>query len=454
MAPDQLHEQNNEVIKSVRGATYVLNREDQVGFERWGLCISELGCIVSEYHISSKTNISMNTKHEDTPAFQKHFSCDVVNVVKNMTLNPFEENTLVRIDNTTISFDDKVIIHSKKLLGKCQVQAQLFLDERLVKETVAVNAPVRKNNFCEQTLTYSNAVLTKLRSAFEIRPQITSRVFDSELFRVAQSLARTSNNIYYGTKSVLADKFESSEYISVNPVDPSALVIELSPLIRTHSVKVGMTFSEFAQSLFQRILSLARGYYRCDVIADRYFGQSLKENLRSKRGIGSRFVFKSSTLVPSDIRENFLMNSANKHPLSHYLAERFTDFHSNDSIPILVCTYGDSVLTNSPSLQLPDDITHCISEEADQRIVRLAINCYKNGFTRVDVLTIDTDVLILVLASYPLLKAINPSISILCETGLGASIKDYDVLKLANEFGDQVCKALPFFSALTGCDTV
>ena len=75
--------------------------------------------------------------------------------------------------------------------------------------------------------------------------------------------------------------------------------------------------------------------------------------------------------------------------------------------------------------------------------VRHAINCSKNGFTRVDVLTIDTDVLVLVLASYPLLKEINPSISILCETGLGASIKYY-VVKLANEFGDQVCKALPF----------
>ena len=96
----------------------------------------------------------MNTKHEDTPAFQKHFSCDVVNVVKNMTLNPFEENTLVRIDNTTISFDGKVVIHLKQLLGKGQEQAQLFWDERLVKGTVAVNAPVFKYWYidCARTL--------------------------------------------------------------------------------------------------------------------------------------------------------------------------------------------------------------------------------------------------------------------------------------------------------------
>ena len=38
MATDQLHEQNNEVIKGVSGATDVMNREDQAGVERWGLC--------------------------------------------------------------------------------------------------------------------------------------------------------------------------------------------------------------------------------------------------------------------------------------------------------------------------------------------------------------------------------------------------------------------------------
>ena len=39
MAPDQLHEQNNEVIKSFGGATPFLNRDDQSGLERWGLYV-------------------------------------------------------------------------------------------------------------------------------------------------------------------------------------------------------------------------------------------------------------------------------------------------------------------------------------------------------------------------------------------------------------------------------
>ena len=132
---------------------------------------------------------------------------------------------------------------------------------------------------------------------------------------------------------------------------PSALVIELSPLIRTQALKVGMTFQNSALSLFQRVVALAKGYLRCDVFIDRYFEHSLKENLRCKRGDGSRYVFENETEIPSDFKDNFLMNSANKHDLGHYLAEKFTDFHSTTTnIPTFVCTHGNSILTNSNSL--------------------------------------------------------------------------------------------------------
>ena len=104
------------------------------------------------------------------------------------------------------------------------------------------------------------------------------------------------------------------------------------------------------------------------MIIDRYFEQSLKENLRCKRGLGSQYVFEDDTKVPSHFKENFLMNSANKHDLGHYLAEKFSDFHSsNPSIPTLVFTHGNSILTNSAALQKQSDINNCVSEKADQR---------------------------------------------------------------------------------------
>ena len=95
MAPDQLHEQNNEVIKNVSGATDVMNREDQAGVERWGLCSPELALIASNFHKTSSKDKTLDTKHhEDTEAFQKHFSRDVLNMTKAMVDNPFEQDTL------------------------------------------------------------------------------------------------------------------------------------------------------------------------------------------------------------------------------------------------------------------------------------------------------------------------------------------------------------------------
>ena len=124
MAPDQLHEQNNEVIKNVSGATNVMNREDQADVERWGLCSPELAVIAESFHKrASKNKSTINTKrHEDTIAFQKLFSLDVLNVTKTMVENPFEQDTLVKIDNTKIAYDEKVVSHLKQLLPKGQEQ--------------------------------------------------------------------------------------------------------------------------------------------------------------------------------------------------------------------------------------------------------------------------------------------------------------------------------------------
>ena len=50
-----------------------------------------------------------------------------------------------------------------------------------------------------------------------------------------------------------------------------------------------MRFIEFASSIYTRLKTLSKGSVRCDVIVDRYFEHSLKENLWIYRGSGSRF---------------------------------------------------------------------------------------------------------------------------------------------------------------------
>ena len=192
------------------------------------------------------------------------------------------------------------------------------------------------------------------------------------------------------------------------------------------------------------------------MVADRYFVDRLKENLRQRRGSGSRIRFEDDSIVPSDFKDNFLMNSANKHELGLYFAEKLIEFNSSsdENIEVLVCTHGDTVITNCRAIELEKDITNCQSEEADQRIVRHVINCSKH-YLRVDALTIDTDVLCLIIHVYPTLKANNSSIAVLCGTGLGtASMEYYNIREIGESLGEVVCKGLPFFNAFTGCDTV
>ena len=48
MAPDQLHEQNNEKMKGSGGATHLVNK-DASGLIKWELCGPELMRLVEEF---------------------------------------------------------------------------------------------------------------------------------------------------------------------------------------------------------------------------------------------------------------------------------------------------------------------------------------------------------------------------------------------------------------------
>ena len=193
----------------------------------------------------------------------------------------------MNIDNINTYFDDRVAVDLQKLLQEGEKQAETFWNDRPVKGLIPIDAPIKKNNFFipgrydsqkvdkEQKLVYSNTALTKLRVATEVRPEIASKVFESELYGVAQSLAQTARNLCHGNKAVILEKFESCKFVEVDPLQASAIIIELSPLLRTQNFNSGMTFKDLANALYDRVMVLAKGYQRCDVVADRYFQQSL-----------------------------------------------------------------------------------------------------------------------------------------------------------------------------------
>ena len=115
-------------------------------------------------------------------------------------------------------------------------------------------------------------------------------------------------------------------------------------------------------------------YKRCGVVTDRYFPDSLKENLRKIRGLGTTIVFSGETKLPSDFID-FLGNSGNKSNLNEFLVKPFLEEHVNTQS--LVITYKDTIFSNQECLHYDEDILNCSIEETDQRLVRHAYNCVR-----------------------------------------------------------------------------
>ena len=220
-------------------------------------------------------------------------------------------------------------------------------------------------------------------------------LFQNEIFGTAQSLSLDENSLYHGAKSELLKRFDKVNQPHINPF--SAIVIEFSAIIRFHcNIKVN-TFNDFAKSIYAYVMELSANFHRIDVICDQYFEKSLKNQTRSERGLGSNVNFDDLTSFPNDFGDNFLKNSDNKEKLNHFLAEKMITLHAN-SDKCLVITKGNSIITNTQDMLNDELLKFCPSEEADPRLLRHMIQCVQSGMSTVVVRTVDSDVLVLLLA--------------------------------------------------------
>ena len=118
----------------------------------------------------------------------------------------------------------------------------------------------------------------------------------------------------------------------------------------------------------------------------------------------------------------------------------------------LTITKGDGILTNRYTLSVDPSINTCKSEEADQKLVRHMIQCVSTGTKQVVVRTVDTDVLLLLLAFRHHVG--HYECNVYAYFGTGKSKCYYDINAIALRLGEDTCRALPFFHAFSGCDCV
>ena len=132
--------------------------------------------------------------------------------------------------------------------------------------------------------------------------------------------------------------------------------------------------------------------YSCvDITSDRHFNQSLKNLTRNRRGHGRKSLFNDDT--PQTSKANDSLNNDNKKRLNLYCADKFQSYQE-DATSFNV-TKGESVLFN-PTLD--ESISINTAKEADQKLVHYIIQCMRGGVKQRVVRTVDTNVVISLIA--------------------------------------------------------
>ena len=119
IALDQVHEQNNAVLKSVADVTHILNRQDESALLRWELCSHDLAKYFRRRLLSNKCICHQSTiehRLEDTVAFKDCFINDVQQLNNSFSANPFTAHTLSPIDNISVVYDDEIESNIKNIV--------------------------------------------------------------------------------------------------------------------------------------------------------------------------------------------------------------------------------------------------------------------------------------------------------------------------------------------------
>ena len=140
IALDQVHKQNNTIIKGIGGATHLVNRSDESPLIRWELCAGELSKLLRDFEETpSETSVAVKKHHEDNPAFRKRFNNDIIRVASALR-NPFlfENTNLTAVNDINKSFNEEIEANRRIIPEIGEKQFENFWADRLILTKVPV----------------------------------------------------------------------------------------------------------------------------------------------------------------------------------------------------------------------------------------------------------------------------------------------------------------------------
>ena len=213
-------------------------------------------------------------------------------------------------------------------------------------------------------------------------------------------------------------------------------------MLRPGSAK---NFSHYASQVFlPYVASQLQQAGRIDIVWDGYRPDRLKAETRVKRGKGVRRRVEASTPIPGNWQES-LRTDENKVELFSFLANRVPCIETEKQV--LSTIQSDIVCNQSRNVSR---LTPCAHEEADTRTILHLEDAVTEGFNKISIRTVDTDVVVLAVAA----AQRHGNTEIWIAFGTGKSFRFLPAHEMARVLGPDRCTALPMFHAFTGCDTV
>ena len=115
----------------------------------------------------------------------------------------------------------------------------------------------------------------------------------------------------------------------------------------------------------------------------------------------------------------------------------------------LYTTHGSDVLRSLTGLDV-SKIALCSHEKADTRLILNSADAVLKGHRRVSIRTVDTDLLVLAVASFDKIKPDELWVIL----GIGSHFRNIAIHELMAKMDSRYCNSLPIFHAFTGCGTV
>ena len=469
IALDQAHEQNNACVKGDGGAVGLT--ENPAALHRWMVSGPQMAQIIAEFEMSagSEQRTDADSRHhEENRHTQKSFAEDVkalVSTIEDMG-NPFLESTsdLLVLDTRDI-VDPAVTTTLNEIEEIGRQQYEVYVTERLSNRTKAITEPIKRNSLPlfsrpsarqksksqQQLSSLKNdcSLFSRLYIASQMREGDLDEFFAHENQANPPSLSNMGN-LRGGTKSVLVGCLEEllfdSDSETMTPT-PEVIILDGPAIVNMLRPGTAKTFADYAHEVFTPyVMSQLRNVSRVDVVWDEYLPDSLKAETRSKRGKGIRRRVEPSSLLPSNWQQ-FLRIDQNKTELFAFLSTSVTSTTADKQI---ISTHHGEVKCSQP--RDLSALAPCTHEEADTRMILHVEDAVQNGYSKVMVRTVDTDVVVLAVTAASRLR--NHISELWVAFGTGKHFRYLAAHDMAAALGVDKCIALPVFHALTGCDTV